>query len=96
MASKAEYESVFGEDMQVLNFPAGTRGDVMKYAAEARRRIVRSRDKFTKEISALWKKRFAEIKKENDDLQLSLIESFHEAHKNIGDITRDKFEGLRR
>ena len=95
MASRSEYDSTFDSEINsIMSFPADTRSDVMKHGAEARRRIVRAFNNFTKGISARWKERFKEIKEENDLLQKDLKESYAHAHDVIDDLIGDQIARL--
>ena len=97
MAVIGGYDNAFyGEYELIMNFPADRRVDVDKHAAEARRRIVRMRDKLRLEISNRWRERFKEIKEENDTLERELGQAYKDAHIAIVNITHDKYEGLQR
>jgi|SRR3972149_16018 len=97
MSSKGEYDAAFNSEIDsIMAFPADAKVDVMKHAAEARRRIVRKRDEFTRGISKAWKDGYALLKAENDRMQKDLAQSFREAHGSIDAVTGDKIEGLQR
>jgi chromosome condensin MukBEF MukE localization factor len=88
--------ALYNEYEPIMAFPADTRRDVDKHAAEARRRIVRKRDALRMEISNRWRQRFKEIKEENDTLERELAQAFKDAQIAIVNITHDKYEGIQR
>ncbi len=95
MASKEEYDDGFESEVDsIMSFPADTKRDVEKHAAEARRRIVRLKDKFRLAISNRWRERFKEIKVENDALEKALNESYIHTQRAIVVITEDQIARL--
>ena len=97
MPSKQEYDAAFKYAMgPVLEFPVANRAGASKICAEARRRIVREQTNLRKGISDLWRQRFAEIKRENDDFEKALKESYQDAHEYISAKYGDLLEGLQR
>jgi len=95
MASRGEYKAAFwSEADSIMSFPADTKRDVQKHEAEARRRIIRMKDKLRMGISNLWRQRFAEIKKENDDLEKALKEEFESAMREVSAVGADIIERL--
>ena len=97
MPSKQEYDQAFYAEWEIaMAFPTDAKVDAYRHAAEARRRIVRRKTALRLEISNLWKRRFAEIKIQNDTLEQALEQSYKEAHADINANLADVLVRLQR
>jgi len=97
MPTEADYVgALISEAQSIMDFPADTKYDVNKHAAEARRRINKKRDEFTKEITNKWKTGFAALKAENDQMQKDLMMAHKEADQWVFETRAHKYEGIQK
>lgn len=97
MPDQQAFESIlYGEAEGILSMPADTRADILKHAAEARRRVTRKRNELTGTISTAWKEGFAALKAENDQMQQDLKSAHKGVDQMIAERTADLIVGLQR
>jgi len=97
MATQAEYEQIL-ENAQggILEMAVSTRAGVSKLVAEAKRRVIRERNKLTSGISTRWRDEFAKIKKENDEWQKALSAAYKAVDQSIEERAGDMIEGIQK
>jgi len=97
MPTHQEYLNVFMDEAdEMMSFPADTKVDVNKHAAEARRRVIRKREEFTKGITKARNDGFKRIKDENDQMQRDLRQAYKDADQMISERVGDQYVGLQR
>ncbi len=97
MPTYQEYEDIlYAEGETIMSFPADTRRDVDKHAAEGRRRVRRKRDELTQGITKAWRDGFAKLKAENDQMQKDLMKAHKMVDQMIGEKVGDLYEGLQK
>jgi hypothetical protein len=97
MPNYQEYENIlYAEAQSIMTFPADTRTDIDKHAAEARRRVTRKRNELTGGITKAWKDGFARLKAENDQMQKDLAQAHKDVDQKIHEQQLDQYVGLRR
>ena len=95
MPTQTEYYGQFFTELDsIMSFPADTKGDIYKHAAEARRRVLAKRNSLTKDITAAWKDGFKRLKDENDKMQRDLRNAQVQAFVEIGAETAKQIAQL--
>jgi len=97
MPTQAEYAQLF-EAAQggILDNVVTTKAGVSKVCSEAKRRMVKERNRLTLEISGRWRTEFAKIKLENDQWQKALNAAYHEAMQDVDEQHATMDEALQR
>lgn len=97
MPNYSEYLSALNQEASsLMGFRVSTRYDVQKKAAEQKRRVLKKREEFTKDITSRWKEGFTVLKAENDQMQKDLAQAYRDAMSNISARTLDEIEGLQK
>lgn len=95
MPTKVEYQDrFFTISDNILSGPCNTKAEARHLVVLAKQAVRRERDRFMGEISLEWKKRFAEIKSENDSWQQALHDAFKDEIDSIDERLSDMYEGL--